>query len=483
LFFDTLTGLVFVFPAESRGQAGLALQTYIKNYGKPQIIIHDNASEFVDGEFAQICTENHIAQQRSTPYEPNQNPVEPYMDIITSMARSMLFVSGLNPSTFWEAAMQHAAYLQIRSALPGRCTPYELSFGRRPNVINLRIFGYEALSYVEKDKRSKFQPKVERTLFLGMSPDHSHDTYKLLKLQNNKIIFRRNVFFNERTFPARKMKLPNSLTSIDTGEDLIDHEFDDDGFRWTITKTGMDDEDAVLYYTNNETGAEERSSVQEGRTWYNPTQLIQATNQIRPTRKGFINTLAETSFKTIQQYDLTLPPNATKPTSFKKAGNDPLPQWFRAEDKERNGFLEFDTWERLDQTQITSAIRQRALRCHHLYDIKRDQTAKNRVVVNGSRQHSDTYTDTTSPVASQLQLRLFLAVSAYRKYKMVQLSLPGLDCTISHTTSPPTPFTHPANSVLPFPVTTTATLGPLTGIALSPLAQPLPTTAANASMS
>jgi hypothetical protein len=55
--------------------------------------------------------------------------------------------------------------------------------------------------------------------------------------------------------------------------------------------------------------------------------------------------------------------------------------------------------------------------------LKRDQTAKNRVVVNGSRQHSDTYTDTTSSVASQLQFRLFLAVSAFRKYAIVQLDL------------------------------------------------------------
>ena len=85
--------------------------------------------------------------------------------------------------------------------------------------------------------------------------------------------------------------------------------------------------------------------------------------------------------------------------------------------------MEFDTWERIDQSQITPEIRRRTLRCHHLYDIKRDQTAKNRVVVNGSKQHTDTYTDTTSPVASQLQLRLFLAVSAHRKYSMVQLDL------------------------------------------------------------
>jgi hypothetical protein len=44
-------------------------------------------------------------------------------------------------------------------------------------------------------------------------------------------------------------------------------------------------------------------------------------------------------------------------------------------------------------------------------------------VVNGSRQYRDTYTDTTSPVASQLQLRLFLAVFAFRKYPMIQLDL------------------------------------------------------------
>jgi hypothetical protein len=55
--------------------------------------------------------------------------------------------------------------------------------------------------------------------------------------------------------------------------------------------------------------------------------------------------------------------------------------------------------------------------------IKRDSSAKNRVVVNGSKQHADTYTDTTSPVASQLQLRIFLAVTAFRQYEMTQLDL------------------------------------------------------------
>jgi hypothetical protein len=60
------------------------------------------------------------------------------------------------------------------------------------------MFGCEALCYVEKDKRTKLQPKVERTIYLGLSPDHSNDTYRLMRIGTNSIIYRRNVYFNER---------------------------------------------------------------------------------------------------------------------------------------------------------------------------------------------------------------------------------------------------------------------------------------------
>ena len=423
LFLDTNTGNVFVYAAESRGQAGPALQAYIQKYGKPNAIIHDNANEFIHGDFHDICNAQGIQQIRSPPYDPNKNPVEHYMNILACMMRSMLFISGLDPEKHWEDALLQAAHIQIRTALPGRCTPFELTYGRRPDVTNLRIFGCEALSYVEKTKRSKLQPKVERAIYLGISPDHSHDTYKLLKISNREIIYRRNVYFNERSFPARKMTLPTTHTQTDNGSDLIGFDFEDDGQTWTITEIGFFEDEPVLYYKNKTTGEEEKSSVKEVRQWYNRTNLMQAANSIAPTRKGYINSLAEASYNTITKYDVQLPAYATKPTSYKKAGNSPFPQWFRAEEKEKQGFLEFTAWEQIPPAEVTAEIRKRALRCHHIYDIKRDNSAKNRVVVNGSRQHADTYTDTTSPVASQLQLRMFLAVTAFRKYDMLQLDL------------------------------------------------------------
>jgi hypothetical protein len=110
-------------------------------------------------------------------------------------------------------------------------------------------------------------------------------------------------------------------------------------------------------------------------------------------------------FDEIRTYNVKLPYGAqSKPTSYRKAGNSEQTQRFHAEDKERDGILEFETWIRLPQDAITPAMRKKALRAHHLYDIQRDMSAKNRVVVNGNKQHEDTYTDATSPVSSQLQL-------------------------------------------------------------------------------
>jgi hypothetical protein len=51
-----------------------------------------------------------------------------------SKTRSMLYISGLKPETFWEAALEHTVLIQIRTALPGRPTPHELTVGQRPNV-------------------------------------------------------------------------------------------------------------------------------------------------------------------------------------------------------------------------------------------------------------------------------------------------------------------------------------------------------------
>jgi hypothetical protein len=202
----------------------------------------------------------------------------------------------------------------------------------------------------------------------------------------------------------------------------------DDGVRYTITGTSENDGAFTLTYIDPQkplaNDHEHESTVKEVRKWYNKTTMIQAINNIVPSRSTFVNDLAFASYQQVKEYDVKLrdPLNQIAPTSYKQAGNRES-QWFSAEDKERDGIIDFNTWRRLNQATINPEMRKKALRAHHLYDVKREGSAKNRVVANGSRQHPDTYTDTTSPVSSQLMLRLLLVFIAYRQYNTVQMDL------------------------------------------------------------
>jgi hypothetical protein len=128
------------------------------------------------------------------------------MDIIVGKNCCLLYISGLKSRTYWVHALHQATCLQNRTALPGRPTPYQNEYGKKPDISHIRIFGCEALAYVEKEKRHKLDFKTERCIYLGMSSRHSPDTHKLLKLSNNEVIYRRNVSFNERCFPARTQR-------------------------------------------------------------------------------------------------------------------------------------------------------------------------------------------------------------------------------------------------------------------------------------
>jgi hypothetical protein len=187
--------------------------------------------------------------------------------------------------------------------------------------------------------------------------------------------------------PGRSTKTFISTTTKDTGDDLIGLEFMDEGERYTITGTSKNDGVPTLTYIDPlkplSNKDQHESTVKEVRKWYNTTQFL----------------LTFESYKHItgKTYDVKLNNHTNKkaPSSYKQAANVE-PQWFSAEDKEGDGILEFSKWRRLNQTTVTPEMHKKALRAHYLYNIKRDGSAKVRVVANGARQHPDTFTDTTS---------------------------------------------------------------------------------------
>ena len=122
-----------------------------------------------------------------------------------------------------------------------------------------------------------------------------------------------------------------------------------------MTGTHKEDGQVVIDYKDKK-GADHYSTIDEVKQWIAQTALTQAANSIQPTRTSYINKLAEEVYRQItteKTYNVKLPKGTTeKHTSYKKAGNMTDTQWFHAEDKERDGMLEFQTWVRLPQKSI-----------------------------------------------------------------------------------------------------------------------------------
>ena len=75
------------------------------------------------------------------------------------------------PAQAWAEAVVTANYLRNRSPVSGRDkTPYELFFGTKPDVSNLRTFGARAYALTPKALRTKLEPTSEPGRFIGYPP-------------------------------------------------------------------------------------------------------------------------------------------------------------------------------------------------------------------------------------------------------------------------------------------------------------------------
>ena len=86
-------------------------------------------------------------------------------------------------ANLWAEAMHAAEYIQNRvphSSMKGN-TPFEVYFGHKPDVSNLRVFGSTAWAWIPLDKRRVLQPQSIDCMFIGY-PDESNG-FKLLDIK------------------------------------------------------------------------------------------------------------------------------------------------------------------------------------------------------------------------------------------------------------------------------------------------------------
>ena len=84
---------------------------------------------------------------------------------LLDMVRSMMSLTDL-PLSFWGYALEAAAFTLNRAPSKSvETTPYELWFGKKPQLSFLKVWVCDA--YVKKLQPEKLEPKSEKCVFIG----------------------------------------------------------------------------------------------------------------------------------------------------------------------------------------------------------------------------------------------------------------------------------------------------------------------------
>ena len=158
----------------------------------------DNGREYVNNHFDEFLEAEGILRQLTVPYTPQQNGVAVRANrTLVEMARSMLVYSGL-ATNLWAEAVDTAAYLRNTciTKILGDKTPYQVWFGRPPNVQHWKTFGLTAVS-LKKSGTQKFEVKGDSYIMVGYSK--TAKAYRLFDSKNQNIVERRDILFDVET--------------------------------------------------------------------------------------------------------------------------------------------------------------------------------------------------------------------------------------------------------------------------------------------
>ena len=142
-------------PVTSPAASSLALVTH------PRDRSDNNGMELWHFQFTLFLDQHGIHHELSATCTPQQNGfLERDNQTVMECARSMLHACSL-PTHLWAEGVNCAVYLldQIMNKQLGSVTPYQKWFAHKPSVSHYRVFGSLAYVYMNKEVRTKLDPK------------------------------------------------------------------------------------------------------------------------------------------------------------------------------------------------------------------------------------------------------------------------------------------------------------------------------------
>ena len=109
----------------------------------------------------------------------------------------MLPHAGLNNS-FWGEAIATATYLRNRMVSAAIKSPYQLRYGKNPNLKNIHVFSCIVYIHIPDGDRKKLDKKAQKLRFIGYT--ETAGNYTVWDGNKQKYYVRHDVVFNENDF-------------------------------------------------------------------------------------------------------------------------------------------------------------------------------------------------------------------------------------------------------------------------------------------
>jgi hypothetical protein len=381
-------------------QASIDFIKWLNTQNKPNPIkrFHsDNGGEYKALNKAILKLGLGIEFTYSATYSPQQNGVAERMNrTLMDKTRALLIQANL-PKQLWGEAISAAIYLFNRtpnSTLSFK-TPFELAFGKKPDISEIRIWG--SLIYKKNaETKGKLEPRASSYYLIGyIAPT----IYKLFDLKSKKTTTSRDIIVHEGKF-----------NNIQNGQNQ-----DLEESRIPEEPISIESEDELDYSTDNAMDTSEDELANPTITKPSKSTKIKKCEN---SKMGGIKVNAQnpknaTEFNdTINHYILASNSILEDPNSYNQAISSPhKTEWNKAMEAELATLNQFETWNLVPRPKNKPILKGRWVYKTKLNANNTIQKYKARWVAKGYLQefgvnYFDTFAGTLKPTAYRLLLIL-----------------------------------------------------------------------------
>jgi hypothetical protein len=363
----------------------------------------DRGSEYLNQEMRGYFGEKGVVHQAGARYSPEQNGTAERLNrILMERSRAMLVDSGL-PEELWAEAVVTANYVRNRTPVSAHGkTPWEMFYGKKPQVGHLRVFGSPVFMHVPKELRHKLQPVSEKGWFCGYEPDAK--AYRILRERDGRIIVSRDVVVDERPKKAMGMEFEFGEKELESREAEPVAKPVEERSGSEEPSTGQQGEKEPVGNVTGDGKSGEKDADGDRRRYPGRERRV-------PTEWFRANVAVEEVVVEPQTYEEAL------------AGPD-AEMWKKAMDEEMASLMENGTWE---LEKLPEGVK--ALPMKWVYKIKRDAAGnieryKARLVAKGYLQKQGVdFEEVYAPVSKHTTMRVLLAVVAAKDLELHQLDV------------------------------------------------------------